>query len=149
MNGKNSTLLIFIFFLFTASALSADTISGAAAENIKTRDLYYDNIRAVFGFARTEITTAEKSGYSPDFSLVLLSISQKSGVGIGKLVTLRKNKGYSWKDMCDEYNVDYYALMDSIEKKLIDNKIIPPPATAAERKQNAATSPRMKNGGKK
>ena len=150
MAHKKITVLSFILICCPALILQAGVLSkSSAAEIEKSRDPYYSSVSSTFKFSATEIAAARKSGFSPDFSLVMLSISQKAGVSIGTLISLRKNKGYSWKDMCDEYGIDYYSLMDGLEKKLIDNKIVPPPSTSDERKQNAASNRRLKDGGKK
>lgn len=147
MTSRLARASIGFFLFFLSSALFAGAPPAAtASENDISRDSYYNNISSVLGFSKADITAVRKSGFSPDFSLVLLAISKKAGVPVDKIISLRSENGYSWKDMCDEYGIDYYALMDGLEKTLIDKNIIPPLATAGEGKRNAASNRRHKRG---
>jgi hypothetical protein len=150
MSTKKLLLTVCLLLFCPALALPAAGPSKTARASLeKERNSYYNEISAAFGFTKSDIAAVRKSDFSPDFSLVLLSIAKKAGVGVDKIIALRTDKGYSWKDMCDEYNVDYRALMASIEKVLIDNKIVPPMSTEDEFKRSAASNHRLKEGGKK
>jgi hypothetical protein len=147
MKSRLARASIGFFLLCLSTALFAGAPPAAiTAGNGLSRDSYYNNISSVFGFSKVDITAIRKSGFSPDYSLVLLAIAKKAGVPVDKMISLRSENGYSWKDMCDEYGIDYYALMDGLEKTLIDKNIIPPLATAGESKRNAASNRRHKKG---
>lgn len=135
-------LVLLILFSFT-SVLSAEKQDDFGKKEKVKRDSFYSLIQTEFGFSKTDCDTAGKSGFSPYYAFKLLCIAKEAQKPVSTLIAMAKN-GDSWLDMCQDFNIDYAALMDSVNRVIIDKNITFPESDETESKNNVSTGIRKR-----
>jgi len=138
---KKTTLLVLILLAFSTAIAWA-----GPNDEKKARDSFYSIVQNTLGFSRSDCKDIRNSGYGPQMALALLYIARETGKSVSEILKLRDNMNYSFKEICDEYNVNYEVVAAKYRADVIKYNILFPSDTKSERKKNVTTRPRIKGG---
>ncbi len=142
---KRPVFLMFLALFLFSTALYAEKTAQVSADAKEKRDAFYLLIQQEFHFTKSDCDIAKKSGYSPYYCFKLLCIAHEAKKPLTELISMVRN-GDSWMDMCQDFNIDYGALMDSANKVIIENNILFPVPTPSEAKKDVSTGVRKRGG---
>ena len=133
-----ATAFVLLFIMASAYAGTQD--------DKKIRDDFFTMAQKTLGFSKADCAEIRKAGFTPQFGLVFLYIARETGRPIPELLTLRSQQGYSMRDICDAYKVDYEKVAEMFRADVIKYKILFPAGTKQENKKTTTTIPRKKAG---